>query len=116
MKHTALIIAFSVFAMSAFAGDRSSAPNIDKRIAHQEQRIDRGVAKGEISPGEATVLKEKTAAIKAETVLAKKDGHVSKGERMQIHHDLNGNGKHIKKTRHHGHRKHRIQSDEKAIY
>lgn len=91
MKHAALIIAFSIFSLSAFAG--RDAPDINKRIAHQEHKIQSGVARGDISAEEAEVLKAKTENIRSKKELFVKDGQVNRHERAILRHDLKENKK-----------------------
>ena len=57
---------------------------IDSRQARQEQRIQAGVARGELTRREARVLEQGQRDIARTEARAKADGHVSAGEMRQL--------------------------------
>lgn len=68
----------------SFAGT-TSTPNVDARQANQEQRIDQGVASGELTKHETRRLEKEQVAINRAEDKAKADGSVTKAERQRLH-------------------------------
>jgi hypothetical protein len=69
-------------AFSATAG--TETPRIDRRQAHQEQRIDQGIASGELTRREAHRLEHRQSVINKAEDKAKADGTVTTQERKRI--------------------------------
>lgn len=70
---------------------------IDQRLENQQQRIDAGVAKGQINANQA-VRDEKTDAKVSQELSAdeaKHKGHITKAEQRQMNRQLNRNSKRI---------------------
>lgn len=101
MKHKFLILAFSVFSLTVpgvFANENmTNGHALEKRVAMQEHKIEKALAKGEISAVEGDVLKSKTQQIKKKVELAKPEG-ISKEEREDIRKDLKQNKKDYRKS------------------
>ena len=57
---------------------------IDARIARQQERIDRGVQRGQLSPREARMLWREHRAIEQADARAKADGRVSHWEAQRL--------------------------------
>lgn len=70
---------------AAVAG-AASTPRIDQRQAHQERRIDQGIASGQLTRREAHRLEHQQAAINRAEDRAKADGKVTAQERARLHH------------------------------
>lgn len=79
-------VTLAVASIGAFAQAASGAtPRVDQRQANQEQRIDKGIASGELTARETKRLdKEQNVIDKAENK-AKSDGTVTKAERRRLH-------------------------------
>lgn len=81
-------VTLAVASIGAFAQAASGAaatPRVDQRQANQEQRIDKGIASGELTARETKRLdKEQNVIDKAEN-RAKSDGTVTRAERRRLH-------------------------------
>ena len=87
-----------VFAGSAFA--QTATPNIDKRQANQEKRIEQGVKSGELTTKEANRLEKREAKLQSDKEKAKADGVVTKQERAKLQHEANRDSKAIYRQKH----------------
>jgi len=93
-----LAIALSVASMAALA--QAATPGIDARQARQEQRIDRGVASGELTRREARRLGREQNIIDRAENKAKADGTVTAQERKRLHHTQNRASRDIRRQKH----------------
>lgn len=75
----------SAFAQTPAAG-AASTPNVDARQQRQHQRIEQGVASGELTRREAHRLHAQQRAIARAETRAGADGHVTAAERSRLHH------------------------------
>jgi hypothetical protein len=90
--HTALKSLFAVAATVAsiaasaqpFAYTRIDMSEIDARQARQETRIERGLARGELTRREARTLQQGQREIARAEARAKADGHVSRHELRRL--------------------------------
>lgn len=87
-----------VFAGSAYA--ETATPNLDKRQANQEKRIEQGVKSGELTKKEAARLEKREAKLEANKQKAKADGVVTKKERAKLQHEANRDSKAIYRQKH----------------
>lgn len=85
MNMTKLIAALIVSAVSFSAFAQTNTPKVDKRQIKQEQRIDQGVASGQLTAAETAKLERQGAKIDAREQAAKADGVVTKAERAKLH-------------------------------
>jgi opacity protein-like surface antigen len=100
MKPT-LVFAAAAFALvSASAFAQAVTPVVKERQENQSQRIQQGVASGELTKKEATVLRTEQRAIRAEKKAFKADGKVTVAERAQLRRDQNQASKRIYKKKH----------------
>lgn len=77
-------------------------PFIHQRLERQEQRINRGVWSGRISPAESARLWSIQARIRNEEFLMKYDGRLTGRERLRLQHDLNHSSRAIYRMKHNG--------------
>ena len=89
MKKQQLALAFLLAACGAAfaqtpAADATATPRIDKREARQQQRIQKGVSSGQVTPKEANRLEKQQGRIVAAEAQAKSDGKVTAQERAKI--------------------------------
>ncbi len=77
-----------------------NTPKIDQRQANQEQRIDQGIASGQLNERETNRLNNQQEHINKMEDKAKSDGVVTKKERAKIGHAQNRTSKHIAKQKH----------------
>jgi hypothetical protein len=84
----------------ALAG--TATPGVDKRQANQEQRIDQGVASGELNQREAHRLQQQQAALRKAERKAKADGTVTHAERKRLHRAQNEVSGNIAQQKHDG--------------
>ena len=96
---TTLVAALSSFVVTtAFAGDRD--PGVNKRQRQQHSRIAEGVKSGELTHSEAKSLRADQHAIRAEEAEFKSDGVLTRGERRELHRDLNESSRDIRREKH----------------
>jgi polyisoprenoid-binding protein YceI len=80
--------------------DATATPRLDKRQAKQQQRIDQGVATGQLTQGEAARLEaEQQRNAKAEE-RAKADGVVTAKERARLEKREDRSSRHIARQKH----------------
>ena len=91
----ALIVAFSTPVLA-----EPQSPNIDKREHNQKERIKQGVESGQLTKKEARRLRHEQKRIKAKEEAMKSDGTLTKGERKELHQDLNKASDHIAEQKH----------------
>ncbi len=106
MKTLPLIAAavLSLIGLAASAQPASApganTPRIDQRQANQEQRIDKGVASGQLTKRETRRLEKEQARIDKVEDRAKADGTVSAKERKQLTHMQNKASRDIQHQKH----------------
>jgi hypothetical protein len=82
----------------AYAHDET--PRIDQRQANQEQRIDQGIASGQLNEQEAARLNKQQNHIDNMENKAKADGTVTKKESAKIGHEQYRASRHIEREKH----------------
>lgn len=80
-------------------GAASKVPNMDAREKHQDQRIEKGLANGDISKREAKRLKMEQRGIDRAQKRAEADGQVTDKERARIDRMQDKASKDIKRQR-----------------
>jgi hypothetical protein len=96
-KGAAIAVAL-IFAGNAYA--QTATPNIDKRQANQEKRIEQGVKSGELTKKEAARLEKREAKLQADKQKAQADGVVTKQERAKLQHEANRDSNAIYRQKH----------------
>ena len=91
----ALIVAISTPVLA-----EPQSPGIDKREHNQKERIKQGVESGELTKKETRRLRHEQKRIKAKEAAMKSDGTLTKGERKELHQDLNKASEHIADQKH----------------
>jgi hypothetical protein len=99
MKATLLMIAAATLSMAA-AAQETATPRIDARQTHQEQRIDQGVASGELTRREAHRLTHQQNTIDRYETRAQADGKVTAKERHRLTHAQNHASRSIYRNKH----------------
>lgn len=96
------LAAAAVLALAAFGANAAGTdtPRIDKRQANQEQRIDQGVASGQLNQREARRLERKQSRIDTAENKAKADGTVTAKERRHLHKAQNHASRDIRREKH----------------
>jgi hypothetical protein len=89
-----------VFAQSPAVPGPTATPRIDKRLDNQEQRIDAGEASGRLTEREGNRLEARHDKVEADVAAAKSDGVVTKGERKDLHQEVNRNSRAIYRQKH----------------
>jgi hypothetical protein len=79
---------------------QTATPGVDARQERQEQRIDQGVASGELNQREAARLNRQQDRIEGMEERAKADGTVTNQERRQLNRAQNRASRHIAKEKH----------------
>ncbi len=93
------IAALLIGALPALAFAQAT-PNIDKREANQERRIQQGVNSGSLTPREAARLEKGQAKVNRMEAKAKSDGVVTAKERKRIQHQQNVQSNRIARQKH----------------
>ncbi len=86
--------------VSSLAFAQANTSRIDQRQANQEQRIDQGIASGQLNEREANRLSNRQEHINKIEDKAKSDGVVTKKERARIGHAHDRTSRHIAKQKH----------------
>jgi hypothetical protein len=77
-----ILLAALTFATPVFA--QTATPDLDRRIARQEARIEQGVRNGSLTRSEAARLRRDEARLKQQRARAKADGVVTRKERAAL--------------------------------
>ena len=93
-------VAASIVAISTPVLAEPQSPGIDKREHNQKERIKQGVESGELTKKETRRLRHEQKRIKAKEEAMKSDGTLTKGERKELHQDLNKASEHIADQKH----------------
>jgi Skp family chaperone for outer membrane proteins len=99
MKMKTLVTALAL-TMAGLAMAQPATPNLDKREANQQQRIDQGVASGQLNAKETNRLQKREAKLVANETAAKADGTVTPSERRKLQREANRNSKAIRAQKH----------------
>ena len=97
--NTIIAVLAAAVAMPALA-QSTATPNIDKREAMQQKRIDQGVQSGQLTQKEAARLEKGQDRIKNMEAKAKADGKVTPKEREHIEHAQNQESRKIYREKH----------------
>jgi hypothetical protein len=100
LKTTLAAVIIAAFAGSALAQATPQTPRVDQREAKQQQRIDQGVASGQLTGKEAARLEKGQARVEAKEAAAKADGVVTAKERAQLHRAQNKQSRKIYRQKH----------------
>ena len=103
MKIQTLILALAVTAGAALSGTafaQTATPRLDQREANQQQRINQGVASGQLTPREAGNLQRRENRLHANEARAKADGVVTPQERRHLQREANHNSRKIYHKKH----------------
>jgi hypothetical protein len=84
---------------NVFAGNTYD-PKIQERITKQQQRIDQGIASGNLTNTEAGILQDNLNWVKAEETRLKADGKLTERERERLRKMLDNNSNMIYKKKH----------------
>ncbi|GIW55660.1 MAG: hypothetical protein KatS3mg082_2064 [Nitrospiraceae bacterium] len=84
MKRLIVGVAAGMMLVGSMVFAQSETPGIDRRQANQEQRIDQGIASGQLTEREAARLERQQNRINRMEDRAKSDGVVTKKERARI--------------------------------
>lgn len=100
------IMAAIIMVMSAGIACAGSikAPGIDKRQWRQQQRIEHGLASGQLTRWEARALGREQLRIRHMEAQMKSDGHLTAHERLRLHNRLNLASRNIWLLKHNGQR------------
>jgi len=92
----ALVVSSAVFAQA----NAPVTPVLDQKQANQQQRIDQGVASGQLNKREAKRLQAREDKLAAQEAAAKSDGVVTKKERVRLNAEANRDSRAIYKQKH----------------
>jgi hypothetical protein len=100
MKKFSLCIAALTLAFATSGFAQTNTPNIDKREANQQKRIEQGVKSGALTQGEAARLEAGQAKVEKMEGKARADGKVTRQERKRIHQAQDKESRRIHKLKH----------------
>jgi uncharacterized membrane protein YebE (DUF533 family) len=100
MKRIAAVVIGGMVLSGAAWAQGTATPGIDKRQANQEQRIQEGVASGELTQREAKRLNRQQNRIDKMESRAKADGVVTQRERARLHRELDRSSRAIGREKH----------------
>jgi TolA-binding protein len=101
MTQLLLAVGVLVLLMSGMAyAEGTETPRIDQRQVNQEQRIDQGIASGQLNEKEAARLNHQQDRIDNMENKAKADGTVTNKERAKIAHAQDRASRHIAREKH----------------
>lgn len=101
MNKSKLILATLLLALGCgVASAQPATPVVGERQENQRDRINQGVASGELSKKEAATLRTEQRAIKAEKKAFKADGKLTAAERAKLRRDQNQASRHIYNKKH----------------
>ena len=105
MLNLKTLIAGSLLAAATAGAFAQAAPaasmlRVDKREAHQDKRIQNGVASGQLTARETYRLEKEQAGINHAEAKAEADGKVTRRERLRLHHMQNRASKDIALQKH----------------
>ncbi len=100
MKRVLLTVTAMTLLMTGMAYAEAETPAIDQRQANQEQRIDQGVASGQLNKREANRLNRQQRHINKIEDKAKSDGVITKKERARIGAAQNRASRHLAREKH----------------
>ena len=102
-----LIAVLSVFALPVMAQtapapakNPAATPGVDQRQVNQQQRIDQGVASGQLTGKEAAKLEKGQAQVEKKEAKAKADGKVTAKEREKLKKAQDKQSKKINQQKH----------------
>lgn len=99
MKILTAIAALAAFvSVSVFA--QTATPSFDQRQERQQQRIDQGVASGQLTQREAARLDAGQDRLQRMEDRVKSDGTVTRQERARLQHAENVQSRHIARQKH----------------
>ena len=100
MKSMLLAVSGMMLLMAGMAFAQAETPVIDQRQANQEQRIDKGIASGQLNEREASRLNKQQGHINKMEDRAKSDGVMTKKERARIGAAQNRASRHVAREKH----------------
>jgi opacity protein-like surface antigen len=100
MKKTLLAVCGLILGINGQAFAQAETPVIDQRQANQEQRIDQGVASGQLNEREANRLNKQQEHVNKMEDRAKSDGVMTKRERARIGAAQHRASRHIAREKH----------------
>lgn len=89
-------------ALAGLAMAQPATPNLDKREAKQQARIDQGVASGQLNARETNRLNQREAKLATDEAAAKADGKVTRAERRKLQREAHRDSLAIHRQKHDG--------------
>ena len=88
-KSTLVLALAALAALPVIATAGSRDPGVNARQHHQQHRIQQGVRSGSLTRDEAKGLRDERRSIRQDERQYKSDGTLTRGERKDLHQDLN---------------------------
>lgn len=98
--NTKALVTVLALTMAGLSTAQTATPNLDKREANQQQRIDQGVASGQLNAKETNRLQKREAKLAADEAAAKADGTVTRAERRKLQREATRDSNAIRKQKH----------------
>jgi uncharacterized membrane protein YebE (DUF533 family) len=100
MKRMLIAVGAMTLLMTGMAYAQAETPRIDERQTNQEQRIDQGIASGQLNERETNHLNKQQEHVNKMEDRAKSDGVMTKKERARIDHAQDRASRHIAREKH----------------
>ena len=100
MKKVLIAVGAMTLLMTGMAYAQAETPRIDERQTNQEQRIDKGIASGQLNEREANRLNKEQEHVNKMEDRAKSDGVMTKKERARIDHAQDRASRHVAREKH----------------
>lgn len=100
MKRMLIAVGAMTLLMTGMAYAQAETPRIDERQTNQEQRIDQGIASGQLNEREANRLNTQQEHVNKMEDRAKSDGVMTKKERARIDHAQDRASRHVAREKH----------------
>lgn len=95
-----ILVSAVAMTLAGLAMAQPATPNLDKREANQQARIDQGVASGQLNAKEVNRLDKREAKLAADEAAAKADGKVTRAERRKLQREANRDSRAIRHQKH----------------
>lgn len=99
MKKIVALLSFMAFGM-IISANAQTTPRVDQRQDNQRQRIQQGVASGELTRRETAHAVQDQRRIRRAENIAEADGTVTQRERARLHHMQNTASRQLSRNKH----------------
>lgn len=95
-----IVVLLSFVALGIISASAQTTPGVDQRQHNQRQRIQQGVASGELTRSETAHAVHDQQRIRRAEHVAEADGTVTRRERVRLHHMQNTSSRQLARNKH----------------